>query len=321
MPKDRFRVGGWSTESDVSLEVEKIRGVGGLEYPRLSFSLEFILNPSESKEGIRAFSLLWLKSSLYLRNRIIGEGISESMAVYSWPHPSPQQILIEVPLDAYRIEKIEEIRQGDVEFRLSGSALVAEHPRIKRAAPNESQEYRKNVEEFRTGKFDITFTIPQSNWIDKILPGLGYGKIKLIEVPIPEKIIPGIFKKALEEIQQSQRYFLEGNYDKVVAHCRNAVQLIPEALPISLSGEDKPAFNNKVKIFLKEHLSPFLSDTKREFLEKMIKATWNLSSLAHHPVCPGYFNRADAEAVLQITTTLLAYVGKLLEQKEKNVSR
>ena len=177
------------------------------------------------------------------------------------------------------------------------------------------------MEEFRTGNFAITFSIPQSYWINEILPRLGYGKIKLIEVPIPEKIVPRIFKKALEEIQQSQRYFLEGDYDKVVAHCRNAVQLIPEALPIDLSSAERPTFNDKVKIFLKEHLSLFLSDTKRESLEKMIKATWNLSSIPHHPSPPGYFNRADGEAILQITTILLAYVGKLLKEKEKNTSR
>jgi len=72
-------------------------------------------------------------------------------------------------------------------FRLSGSALIAEHPSIAKAGSNGRQEYRRDVENFTTGNFNITFSIPQSHWIDKILPGLGYGKVKLIEIPALEQ--------------------------------------------------------------------------------------------------------------------------------------
>jgi hypothetical protein len=317
MPKGDFSPGGWSTRSDISLEVDRISGVGGPEYPQLHIPIEFTLIPSEKKGKIKAYSLLWLRSSLHIENVKIGEGFPEPIAEYSWPYLSPRQISIEIPLDHYRIEKIEERRQGDIHFRLSGSALIAEHPSIAKAGPNEQQEYKRDVENFTTGNFNITFSIPQSHWIDKILPGLGYGKVKLIEVPIPEKIVPDTFQKALTELQESQRYFVEGDYDKVVAHCRSAVQLIPEARSIDLSGLDKPGFNDKVKKFLEQNLS-ILTNSKREFIENIIKATWKLSSIPHHPSSSlGYFNRADAEAIMLVTTALLAYVGKLLKQGEE----
>ncbi|HJH27191.1 MAG TPA: hypothetical protein C5S37_10620 [Methanophagales archaeon] len=318
MPKDDFSISSWSTRSDISLEVDRISGVGGPEYPQLHIPVEFTLRPSEKKGKIKAYSLLWLRSSLHIENIKIGEGFSEPIAEYSWPHLSPRQISIEIPLDHYRIEKIEERRQGDIQFRLSGSALIAEHPSIAKAGPNERQEYKTDVENFTTGNFNITFSIPQSHWIDKILPGLGYGKVKLIEVPIPEKIVPDTFQKALTELQESQRYFVEGDYDKVVAHCRSAVQLIPAARPIDLSGLDKPSFNGKVREFLKQNLSTFLTNSKQEFIENIIKATWKLGSIPHHPSSSlGYFNRADAEAIMLVTTALLAYVGKLLKQGEE----
>lgn len=318
MPKGRFQVNAWLTSGDnISLEVDKIGGTGGPEYPRLSIPLEFTLRPQESKEEIRTYSLLWLKSSLFFLNAKIGEGISDFIFEYSWPGAGSRQIFIEIPLDSYRIEKIEEKRKGDIEFRLSGSALIVEHPCVPRAGPQEKQQYKRDVKEFNKGSFDITFVIPQSHWIDKVLPGLGYGKIKIIEVLIPRKIVPEIFNKALMEIEQSQRYFLEGDYDKVVAHCRNAVELIPEALPVDLSHVENPSFNNRVEMFLKECLSELMNDAKRKSLEKMIAAIWKLGSITHHPSSLDYFNRADAEAVLQITTVLLAYVGKLLERREK----
>ncbi len=316
MPKGKFSISGYRIESDISLEAERISGRGGPEYPCLYIPIEFTLRSSEDKGKIRAYSLLWLKINLHLGNIKIGGGVSESIAEYSWPHLSSREIYAEIPLDLYRIEKIEERRRGDIEFGITASALIANHPPVDKAGTNERQEYRKDVQEFTTGSFDIIFSIPQSHWVDKILPGLGYGKVKLIEVPIPEKIVPDTFEKALKELQESQRYFIEGDHDKVIAHCRRAIQLIPEALPIDLSGMERPSFSDKVRKFSKEHLSILLSDSKRKYLETIIKATWNLSSIVQHPSPHGYFNRTDAVTILQITTILLAYVGKLLKQKE-----
>ena len=53
-------------------------------------------------------------------------------------------------------------------------------------------------------------------------------------------------------------------------------------------------------------------------IENIIKATWKLGSIPHHPSSSlGYFNRADAEAIMLVTTALLTYVGKLLKQAEE----
>jgi len=90
-------------------------------------------------------------------------------------------------------------------------------------------------------------------------------------VPIPEKIVPDTFQKALTELQESQRYFVEGDYDKVVAHCRIAIELIPKSRPIDLSGIEKPNFNITVKKFLKQNLS-ILTNSKQGFIEKNHKS-------------------------------------------------
>ena len=142
--------------------------------------------------------------------------------------------------------------------------------------------------------------------------------MKLIEVPIPEKIVPEIFQNALIELDNAQRYFIEGDYDKVAGHCKNAIQLLPESLPLDLKDISRPSFNDKVKKFSEQHLSRVLSKSKRESLGNMMKATWALTSKAHHPSPLKSFNRADAEAIMLITTALLAYVGKLLKSIEES---
>lgn len=307
MPKDSFSVGSWSTRSDISLEVDRISGTGGPEYPCLFIPVEFTLRPSEDKGKIRAYSLLWLKSSLHMGNIKIGEGISESIAEYSWPHLSPRQISIEIPLDIYRIENIEKRRQGNIQFRLSGSGLIAEHPSVTKAGPNEQQEYRRDVEEFATGYFNITFSIPQSHWVDKILPGLGYGKVKLIEIPTLEKIEPDTFKNAQEELVQAQHYFIQGDYDKAVEHCRNALEPLKEFLP-------------KIKTLLTNSKYEWVTEVGQatyEWIDKIYKKTRDVSSIPHHPPSIGHFNRFEAHAILMVTTALLSYSGKLLSEEEE----
>lgn len=115
------------------------------------------------------------------------------------------------------------------------------------------------------------------------------------------------------------QYFIQGDYDKAVSHCRSALESIPKALPIDVSGleeGDRLKFKPRLKTFLSQHLSDFLTESKRDNFVAIITGLWNMTSISHHPPSPGYFNRADAESIMLITTASLAYVGKLLKQKE-----
>ena len=307
MPKGNFSVGGWSTRNDISLEVDRTRGEGGPEYPRLIIPVEFILRPAEEGGEIRAYSLLWLKSDLYIDNRKIGEGFSGPIAEYSWPPVSSRQITVEIPLDSYRLEKIEERRRDDIQFRLSGSALIAEHPSVTKAGSNEKQEHRRDVESFTKGRFEITFSIPLSHWVDKVLPGLGYGKVKLIEIPTLEKIEPDTFKNAQEELVQAQNYFIQGDYDKAVGHCRSALEPLKKLLP-----EMKPLLTNSKNEWINE-----VGQATYEWIDKTWKKTRDISSKSHHLPSIGHFSRFEAHTILMVTTALLLYSGKLLKQAEE----
>ncbi len=308
MPKGDFFISGWSTRSDISLEVDCINGAGEPEYPRLIIPVEFTLRPAEDNGKIKAYSLLWLKSSLHIENIKIGEGFSEPIAEYSWPDIRPRRIIIEIPLDLYRLEKIEERRRENIQLRLSGSALVAEHPSVPQAIPNEQQEYKRDVACFTKGNFDITFDIPQSHWVEKILPGLGYGKVKLIEIPIPEKVMPDTFKNVQAELEQAQDYFIYGDYDKVVEHCRNAIEPLKNLRP-------------QIKILLTNSKYEWVTEVGQatyDWIDKIYTKTRNVSSIPHHLPSIGHFSRFEAQTILMVTIALLSYSGKLLNQKKNN---
>ncbi len=307
MPKGDFNIGGWLTRSEISFEVDQIRGEGGPEYPRLIIPINFTLRPSEDEGKINAYSLLWLQIGLRIdkNNTTIGKSCSEPIAEYSWPGISPRPVMIEIPLDLYRIEKIEELGGGDdIQFSLSGSALIALHPSVPKAGPNERQEYKMDVEKFTRGFFEIIFSIPHSHWVNKILPGLGHGKVKLIEIPIPEK--SDISTTAQEELKRAQNYFINGDYDKAVEHCRNALESLKNRLP-----EIKNLLTNSKYEWLEE-----VGQATYDWIDKVYKKTRNVSSIPHHLPSIGHFDRFEAQTILIVTIALLSYSGKLLKRKE-----
>lgn len=323
MYKWNFSIEDYSLGS-IQIHTQNIYGKGAPAYPYLGIPLTLSLKPKElmykDKQGqdvkyIQHYTLIYLSGELYMRHNSSQIEIAHFQSkpiLHCSDRSWDTDFTIDIPLDKYRIEFLEERRKKNIRFRMHFISLISKHMPI----PYNKKEKESIVQEMLTNSFDTDFEIPQSHWVDVVLRGLGYGQFKLIEIPIPEKLIPDIYQKALIALQKSQEHFVKGDYDEVVAQCRNAIQLIPEILPLKLSDTKIPSFNEKIKHFLKQHL-PILSDSKMQSLEAMIKAIWKLSSIPHHPSPPGYFNRADAETTFIISTALIAYIGKVLKKCNK----
>lgn len=321
MPDENFFIEGHNIGL-IKIDPQKIKSGGVPPYPRLVIPFELSIKPREifdQKKSqithVQNYTLLqfWGKLSIVTTTEgaiEIANFQSEPFLHFSQDGDLSKEICI--PLDHYKVKYLEDKRESDWRFRLNFMVLIIKHP----LNPYAQKGKDKKVQELLTSSFALTLDIPQSYWIKNVLPGLGYGKIKLIEIPIPEKIIPNTFQKALKELEASQEYFVEGDYNKAVGHCRSAIQLIPETLTVDLSSIAKPSFNDRVKKFLSQHLSTVLTDSKRKYLETIINATWKLSSITHHPSNAVFF-RSDAQAVMLVTTALLAYVGKMLKQVEQ----
>ncbi len=322
MYKWNFSIEDYSLGS-IQIHTQNIYGKGGSVYPYLGIPLTLSLRPKEllykDKQGkdvkyVQHYTLIYLSGELYMRHNSSQIEIAHFQSkpiLYCSDRSWDANPTIDIPLDKHRIEFLEEKRKKNIQFRIRFVSLISKHIPV----PYNTKEKESIVQEMLTNSFDLDFEVPQSHWVDVILRGLGHGQFKLIEIPIPEELVPDVFQKALAALQKSQEHFVKGNYDEVVAHCRNAIQLIPEILPIELPNNKSPSFNDKIKHFIKQHLS-MLSDSKAQSLESMMKSIWKLSSIAHHPSPPGYFNRVDAETTFIISTALIAYVGKLLKKSK-----
>lgn len=274
-------------------------------YPRLLFQIE-IEGFIPEYVPYQTITILQLWGSIYIpypRRKIANFQSDPLLYELSRKYQlKDRYFMIEIPVNHHQLSQIEEERKGDLEGEMYDLGMLI----LK----------EKNLPFAFEHLRSLKFTIPRSHWVKDILPALGYGKFKLIEVPIPEKAIPEIFKKALEELEQAQNHYNNGEYDEAVFRCRNAIQQIPDTLPRSSNEEEKPSVPTKVKERLKQYFpEKILSNSKREALSRMIIGIWNLTSIPHHPSPPKYFNRYDAETVIGITTFLLSYVGRLLKTK------
>lgn len=322
MTKTSFSLSSF-TIGEVGIDPQKIWGGGGPDFPRLTVNIEVAMKPfAPMVSGDRyqpglvvRHTLIQLYGAMSFRSRQgrgveIAEFASKPLLHLSNDWPSSYQFSI--PLDLARVNRIEEQRAGDAALTFHFTALLAKHPgAVKEGRGNEIDE---SIETLRSTSFDLYVQIPQSHWINSILPGLGYGKIKIVEVLTPDKVIPEVFAQAVGEFEKAQQYMKQADFDKVVAHCRNTLDLIPKVVHLKFEADAKPSYPDRVKKLLKEHLPVPLGDSKREAIEKMLTTLWNLTSISHHQSShlSGYFSRADADLIMLTTTALLSYVGRLL---------
>ena len=311
----------------IRIEPQVIYGQGGPDFPRLVINAHITLKPIESEgkdqQGkpitvVQNYTLVQIFGSLFIRP-FTGNEIRitdfQSIPLLHFSVDWEMQQTLEIPIDLFRLNRIEEMRRGDAQLKFLLRCLLAKHPLVRK--PTEPLQMDQSIQRLElTGAFELSLPIPQSHWVANVLPGLGYGKVKMVEIPIPARVVPDTFTKALAELDQAQNYLNQGDSDKAVGHCRKALETIPNSVSLKFEKDAKPSFPDKVDKFL-ETLSPSLTDSKKEGLAKMMKALWPLTSIPQHPHPAGYFNRTDAEAIMMMCTAILSYVGKLLVKTEK----
>lgn len=162
----------------------------------------------------------------------------------------------------------------------------------------------------------MTVIIPRSDWVDKVLPGLGYGKIYLVEVPVPQRAIGEIIANTLKEFQQAQQQMLLGDYNKVLGHLRNTLEVLSDAVEYKgtpRDGKTNPSFADKID-YLLTVLPGAPTGFRRENLARMCKDLYGFTSPPEHP-SPPHFTRDDAELTMLSTIAVLSYMGKFLSRE------
>ncbi len=307
-----------ATTGKLRIDVEHINGQGGPIYPQLFVPLQISVTSGEVSPKMGRGGMLQTPEDLMqdcsLRQifgvLIIGSGQVaqfQSLPIRHFSRTNPEvQITLAIPLDLQRLQLIEAQRVGDIALRFDFTFEYARHTPVPRA------EFRSPIDGFESSFVSLMVTVPQSHWADKVLPGLGYGKITLVEVPTAQDVVGDLIVGVLEEFKHAHEALVQGDYNKALGLCRNALERLADAKKYKGTPKSgtNPSFADKID-YLLEVLPGAPTGFRRESLARMCKDLHGFTSPPEHPA-PPHFTRDDAELTLLNTIAVLSYFGKFL---------
>lgn len=305
MPESSFYFN--SNYNKCSIDPTEINCVGGSENPKMQILLNLELNPGENKQ-FQPFILLSIDAKL----RVFGSSFDISSGFSNQSYKVNSKITISVMLEfvlsSHKLNCIEEKRvenfKGtlDINFR----AVIVESYTV----PLDNTKKRISfMTEITNGSCNLNFEIPQSLWVSKHLPAMGWHSLRLFEMPDSSEIIPEEFKNSIDELQYAHDYFSKGDYDKVVSHCRSSIDPIKKRLP-----ELKSIMTSKSSFDWIDDIN----ESTYKWLDTMLKQTSNFASKTHHAPSTGHFSRHTAQVVLMLTISIVGYAGKCISDNIEN---
>lgn len=289
---------------EASINPSSIQGVGGAIWPRLM--LQATLHINEESNGFWCDRTQAVAFGMLTGELVVG---SETIA-YIKPisinrrrpgklgHPIDEHVLIEIELDTRRIEWLEQQHAGkSFEARLRVSLQVQVF-----GSPNDSPNFPFGLIEASAIYGEIPFTCPDSQWREKVLPGLGYGKVITIELPAVGLDACKELTHSFLALEKAQKHFKLGHYDDAVGACRVALDPFFELI----EKDDEPG---KRIPKLKKSWESILGEATYRWLETALGAIKTAANKPHHSP-NSHFDRFGAQMLLMVTTTLVAYAAR-----------
>jgi len=293
--------------AEASIITSAFSGIGGDAYPRLYFQIKVDLSKEVNAhrgEYIQAWSFGLLTGQLRIGSEVIADIKPYSVNSWLWgetkenkgPISRDLYLNIEIPLDTRRIEWIERNRSGK-------SFEASLHINLQ------VQIFGNNTftPSFITGLIDSTYivgqipiVVPDTQWRDRVLTGIGYGKHFVIELPAISVDTCKTLEHSFTALNKAQRLFELGLYDDTAASCRIALDQFFE------SREDE---NGKKIPRLKKSWEVKLGAATHQWLESGLSAIKDATNKTHHSA-DNHFDRLGAQMLLMVTTALVSYAAQ-----------
>jgi len=231
----------------------------------------------------------------------------------SFSRPNHQQwidLLFTFPMHYLQILE-EERREQDIRLLLEMWGLVAiVEPRDKEQV-NRIQVAHSPIEVIWFEKIETdrsnqsNLVIPRSTWIDRILPGLGYGRSVLIELPLVRTPpIPEVYRNAAKALDNARNAFNAEDYGGAVKHAREVLESLGK---ISSDG------SGRLTSFCKEYLEPSIGETKSHAVDRSLNALRDVINASSHidPQKPFKIDRNIAAYVIETLALNLRYISTI----------
>ena len=290
----------------ISFDLAHIYASGGPDVPVLNINAQIgmtaLTSISHNATDVNAISLVRVEGDFCSPAQRVVARFQNALALRAI---NPQrEVKMQMPLtisfDLNTLKRIEDTRSDDLQVTLQIRLQMALHNTDLNGG---------GVKTFYISSTAINFAIPRSQWTDKLLPGLGYGGLELLEIRYGTGLIAKELLKSVAEIQQAKKYLLEADWNNAIEHCRKAIEVILNSRPPT--GPMPSRFKDRVNTFIQDHLRT-LDPAQSRLLADEMGMIWEVASQAVHPATGPAFKRADAEFIVRSTMALVEYFSRLL---------
>lgn len=285
------------------VKTETIQGYNTASWPRLAFQATLNIEDDTDSywaNATQAVSLGMLTGELVIGSEKIADirPISiNTKRIGKQKYTSDVLLNVEIPLDTHRIEWIEQQRSANV---FAGTLRINLQVQVF-GTPFDPQNFAFGLMESSNIYGDIPLTISETIWREKVLPGLGYGKVMIVELPVVGLESCKALEHCFKALEKAQKQFSLGLYDEAAGTCRIALDPFFESV-------DKGDGSGKQIPKLKSSWETQLGSSTYQWLDSALGIIKAATNKPHHsPNC--HFDRLGAQMLLMITTALISYAA------------
>jgi hypothetical protein len=318
MSESNITIGNQLPVGKIILDPREIQGVGGWYNPYLHIPIKIQLYAREEGQHI---ALIHLTASLHLTEHQsptnqFGAKVSYDF-IYNlpnrstiWTVPSEGGAQLLFSLTHEQIKQLEDLRH-----KPNSNLYLHLEPIIVRLRQTEEAFLTQGNQQVSIGlQSDLAYPwladigtlrieTTEMKWAEKIFPGIGYERFRLIEITLPSSstLVPD---DAIEMFEKARHDYDAANYNGCVEKCRFAIEAIERHLSV-------PAHTHKLGDALAGTLGWSTDIEQCKFLNLACQAYFKLTSAAHHYPSTISLLPADAHTALLSTATLLEYLEQL----------
>lgn len=301
----------YATNSGLKVEAfkpEHVCGQGAGVLPRLHFQVRLVISEEigwVQRQPIQAWSFGMLSGEFLIDVEKVADirpySINSRM-LCGQNYPTEIYLNIEVPLDPRRIEWLEGKRAGK-----TFDAKLKINLQVQSFGLNQhTSNFPCGLLEASAIQGDIPFSVADTHWREQVLPGLGYGKVMIVELPAVSLETCMALDHSYKALEKAQKQFALGLYDEAVGSCRIALDQFFELV-------EKPDDPSRKIPKLKKSWERRLGQAAYEWLNSSLGAIKTEANTPHHSPNE-HFDRLEAQMLMMITTALMSYAAAQIEE-------
>jgi len=292
-----------------SINGGNVSGQGAGIFPRLCFQVQIDIQEERGwhrQKDVQAWSFGMLSGELLSGQEKVADIRAYSLnrcRLGGQDYPTSEYLNVEVPLDAKRIEWLEQRRSGksfEATLRINLQVQIFGHN-------SHTGRFPTGLIDICSIQGDITFTVPDTHWREQVLPRLGHGKVMVIELPAVSLEACQALDHSYKALEKAQRQFVLGQYDDTVGSCRVALDQFFELV-------EKEGEPDKKIPKLKKSWEARLGEATYQWLDASLGAIKTPANKPHHSP-NNHFDRLEAQMLMMITTSLVSYAARYEEAR------